>query len=60
MQYVFIGKVAWTNEESLAYIMSVEMIDLPVSENQAKFEEEFGSHEGIYSCYLYLLFIQYS
>ena len=27
--------------------MSVEMIDFPVSENQAKFEEEFGSHKGI-------------
>ncbi|XP_071146157.1 ER membrane protein complex subunit 1-like isoform X1 [Mytilus edulis] len=39
------GKVSWTNEEALAYIMSVEMIDLPVSENQAKFEEEFGSHK---------------
>ncbi|XP_052082314.1 ER membrane protein complex subunit 1-like isoform X2 [Mytilus californianus] len=39
------GKVSWTNEEAMAYIMSVEMIDLPVSENQAKFEEEFGSHK---------------
>ena len=25
----------------------MEMVDLPVSENQAKFEDEFGSHEGI-------------
>jgi hypothetical protein len=40
-------KVSWTNEEALAYVMSVEMIDFPVSENQAKFEEEFGSHKGI-------------
>ena len=31
----------------MAYVMSVEMIDLPVSENQAKFEEEFGSHKGM-------------
>ncbi|XP_052284794.1 ER membrane protein complex subunit 1-like isoform X1 [Dreissena polymorpha] len=38
------GKVAWRREESLAYTYAVELLDLPVSENQAKFEEEFGSH----------------
>lgn len=27
-------------------MLSVEMIDLPVSENQAKYEDEFGSHKG--------------
>ncbi|KAH3823998.1 hypothetical protein DPMN_125826 [Dreissena polymorpha] len=37
-------KVAWRREESLAYTYAVELLDLPVSENQAKFEEEFGSH----------------
>ena len=30
----------------MAYIASVDMLDLPVSENQAKFEDEFGSHQG--------------
>nr|XP_022343072.1 ER membrane protein complex subunit 1-like isoform X1 [Crassostrea virginica] len=38
------GKIAWRREEALAYVLSVEMIDLPVSENQAKYEDEFGSH----------------
>ena len=40
------GKIAWRREEALAYVLSVEMIDLPVSENQAKYEDEFGSHRG--------------
>ncbi|XP_071110229.1 ER membrane protein complex subunit 1-like [Haliotis cracherodii] len=39
------GKTTWRREESLAYILSVEMVDLPLSENQAKFEDEFGSIE---------------
>lgn len=39
------GKVAWRRDEFLAYAVAVEMVDLPVSENQAKFEDEFGSHE---------------
>lgn len=38
--------MAWHREEALAYVMSADMIDLPVSENQAKFEDEFGSHKG--------------
>ncbi|KAK7093213.1 ER membrane protein complex subunit 1-like [Littorina saxatilis] len=37
------GKAPWRREEALAYILSVEMVDLPVSENEAKFEDEFGS-----------------
>lgn len=39
------AKVAWRRDEFLAYATAVEMVDLPVSENQAKFEDEFGSHE---------------
>ncbi|KAL3860995.1 hypothetical protein ACJMK2_007088 [Sinanodonta woodiana] len=39
------GNVAWKREEALAYTLTVEMVDLPVSENQAKFEDEFGSQE---------------
>ncbi|XP_064611751.1 ER membrane protein complex subunit 1-like [Liolophura sinensis] len=42
------GKIAWRREEALSYILSVEMVDLPVSESEAKFEDEFGSqHDDI-------------
>ncbi|KAK7496801.1 hypothetical protein BaRGS_00012010 [Batillaria attramentaria] len=37
------GKSPWRREEALAYMVAVEMVDLPVSENEAKFEDEFGS-----------------
>ncbi|XP_074642987.1 ER membrane protein complex subunit 1-like isoform X2 [Tubulanus polymorphus] len=40
------GKVTWTREEGLASVISAKMVDLPVSENQAKMEDEFGSHEA--------------
>ncbi|KAL4220987.1 DUF1620 superfamily [Mactra antiquata] len=39
------GKIAWRRDEFMAYPTAVEMVDLPVSENQAKFEDEFGSHD---------------
>ncbi|KAH9504429.1 DUF1620 super, partial [Bulinus truncatus] len=39
------NKSHWRREEALAYILSVLMVDLPVSENQAKFEDEFGAKE---------------
>lgn len=42
------GKIAWRREEALSYILSVEMVDLPVSESEAKFEDEFGSQHGEY------------
>ena len=38
----------WAREEALAAITAVEMVDLPVSENQAKYEDEFGSQKGAY------------
>ena len=41
------GKSPWRREEALAYILAVELVDLPVSENEAKFEDEFGSSKGI-------------
>ncbi|CAE1325238.1 EMC1 [Acanthosepion pharaonis] len=31
------GRIAWRREEALAYILAVEMVDLPVSESQANF-----------------------
>ncbi|CAL1543686.1 unnamed protein product [Lymnaea stagnalis] len=39
------NKAHWRREEALAYILAVQMVDLPVSENQAKFEDEFGAKE---------------
>ncbi len=36
----------WTREEALSSILSVEMVDLPVSQIQAKMEEEFGTNAG--------------
>ena len=39
------GKVAWSREESLANIVSVEMVDLPLSKLQAEMED-FGSRGG--------------
>lgn len=40
------GRIAWRREEALAYILAVEMVDFPVSESQAKFEDEFGSQQN--------------
>ncbi|XP_064629026.1 ER membrane protein complex subunit 1-like isoform X2 [Lineus longissimus] len=39
------GKAVWNREEALASVLSVEMVDLPVSENEAKMEDEFGKKE---------------
>ncbi len=41
------GRIFWTREESLACITAVEMVELPVSPQQANFEalqREFGYH----------------
>ncbi|CAD5117833.1 DgyrCDS6579 [Dimorphilus gyrociliatus] len=37
------GGITWTREEALSNILSVEMVDLPVSQIQAEMEDEFGS-----------------
>ena len=39
------NKASWRREEALASILAVQMVDLPVSESQAKFEDEFGAQE---------------
>jgi len=39
------GRVSWTREEALASILSVELVDLPVSNIMAKMEEEFDGAE---------------
>ncbi|CAL8071729.1 unnamed protein product [Calicophoron daubneyi] len=36
------GQQQWLREEALASIIGVEVVDLPVSDSQAKMEEEFG------------------
>lgn len=41
-----IGKELWSREESLADVTSVEMIDLPVSAQEATMQEEFGQNDG--------------
>ena len=42
----------WSREEALSTIASMEMVDLPVSEVEAKMEEEFGSKKSS-KCKLY-------
>ncbi|XP_069121270.1 ER membrane protein complex subunit 1-like [Argopecten irradians] len=39
------GRVSWKREEALATVLAVEMVDFPVSENQAKYEDEFGAQK---------------
>jgi len=40
------GKLSWCREEALSSILSVEMVDLPVSQIMAKMEDEFGANDG--------------
>ncbi|ESP01145.1 hypothetical protein LOTGIDRAFT_238345, partial [Lottia gigantea] len=54
------GRVSWRREEALAYILALEMVDLPVSENQAKFEDEFGSNDEIFVMFIKRLRAQLS
>ncbi|XP_064481950.1 ER membrane protein complex subunit 1-like [Ornithodoros turicata] len=39
------GKVFWSREEALASVVSAEFIDLPLSETDAKIEQEFGDND---------------
>ena len=36
----------WSREEALSSILSVELVDLPVSQIMAKMEDEFGANDG--------------
>ncbi|KAL8578229.1 hypothetical protein ACOMHN_040990 [Nucella lapillus] len=55
------GKAPWHREEALAYIVGVEMVDLPVSENEAKFEDEFGSsRDDIFAMFVKRIKVQLS
>ncbi|XP_071489388.1 ER membrane protein complex subunit 1-like [Diadema antillarum] len=39
-------EVMWLRDESLADTVSVELVDLPVSDTEARFEDEFGGKNG--------------
>jgi len=40
------GRVLWSREEALSSVLSVEFVDLPVSQIMAKMEDEFGAEGG--------------
>ena len=40
------GKLSWSREEALSSILSIELVDLPVSQIMAKMEDEFGANDG--------------
>ncbi|XP_038062197.1 ER membrane protein complex subunit 1-like [Patiria miniata] len=56
------GRVAWQREEGLASVAAIEMVELPVSDTEAKFEEEFGgrARESIGSMFLRRLSTQFA
>ncbi|XP_022100616.1 ER membrane protein complex subunit 1-like [Acanthaster planci] len=56
------GRIAWQREEGLASVAAIEMVELPVSDTEAKFEEEFGgkAQESIGSMFLRRLSTQFA
>ncbi|XP_055680073.1 ER membrane protein complex subunit 1 isoform X2 [Lutzomyia longipalpis] len=40
------GKIKWTREEALANVVAVEMVDLPLSDDEGAIEDEFNSKDG--------------
>lgn len=61
LHFVQKNKAQWRREESLSYILTVQMVDLPVSENQAKFEDEFGTkEEDIFAMFIKRVKAQFS
>ena len=46
-----LGKLVWLREESLASILSAELVDLPVSPIMARMDDEFGSQTRKYITY---------
>uniref|UniRef100_A0A8C2U505 ER membrane protein complex subunit 1 n=1 Tax=Coturnix japonica TaxID=93934 RepID=A0A8C2U505_COTJA len=47
------GKVVWSREESLAEVVSLEMVDLPLTGAQAELEGEFGKKaDGLLGMFL--------
>lgn len=43
---VFPGRVLWIREEALAEVVTMEMVDLPLTGTQAELEGEFGKKAG--------------
>ncbi|TRY87079.1 hypothetical protein DNTS_009164 [Danionella cerebrum] len=49
------GRVVWTREEALADVVTMEMVDLPLTGTQAELEGEFGKkagHNCTYVCFV--------
>lgn len=44
----FVGRVMWTREEALSDVVTMEMVDLPLTGTQAELEGEFGKKAGNY------------
>lgn len=42
----FPGRVMWTREEALSDVVTMEMVDLPLTGTQAELEGEFGKKAG--------------
>lgn len=40
----------WTREEALADVVTMEMVDLPLTGTQAELEGEFGKKAGTVHC----------
>lgn len=45
----FPGRVMWSREEALSDVVTMEMVDLPLTGTQAELEGEFGKKAG--KCY---------
>lgn len=43
---VLSGRVLWTREEALSDVLTMEMVDLPLTGTQAELEGEFGKKTG--------------
>lgn len=43
---VIAGRVVWSREEALADVITMEMVDLPLTGTQAELEGEFGKKAG--------------
>ena len=42
----FPGRVIWSREEALSDVVTMEMVDLPLTGTQAELEGEFGKKAG--------------
>lgn len=42
----YAGRVVWSREEALADVVTMEMVDLPLTGTQAELEGEFGKKAG--------------